>query len=221
MNITRKRSTGNLVLATLALTGALAIGQPSLAATETAIVEVPAQAPVPLVAAARDKDAAAVTALLAAKPKIDVNQRSPDGTSALHWAVYNDDVAMVDRLLAAGADVNASNDYQSTPLTEAAVIGNSTVLRKLLAAGAKVESLNADGQTALMILARSSNVDAAVYGYTSVVTSMPATRLESINDRTSGRSPMPLLPMLAKAFIIPITVPTRPIIGVHTPITER
>ena len=161
MNITRKRSTGNLVLATLALTGALAIGQPSLAATETAIVEVPAQAPVPLVAAARDKDAAAVTALLAAKPKIDVNQRSPDGTSALHWAVYNDDVAMVDRLLAAGADVNASNDYQSTPLTEAAVIGNSTVLRKLLAAGAKVESRNADGQTALMILARSSNVDAA------------------------------------------------------------
>ena len=161
MNITRKRSTGNLVLATLALTGALAFGQASLAATEAAIVEVPAQAPVPLVAAARDRDAAAVSALLAAKPKADINQRSPDGTSALHWAVYNDDVAMVDRLLAAGADVNASNDYQSTPLTEAAVIGNSTVLRKLLIAGAKVESRNADGQTALMILARSSNVEAA------------------------------------------------------------
>jgi ankyrin repeat protein len=150
-----------LAVGVLALSAAVLPVTCSAADIEPAVVVVPAQAPVPLVAAARDKDAAAVTALLAAKPKIDINQRSPDGTSALHWAVYNDDLALVDRLLAAGADVNASNDYQSTPLTEAAVIGNSTVLRKLLAAGAKVESRNADGQTALLILARSSNVEAA------------------------------------------------------------
>ncbi len=97
------------------------------------------------------------TALIAAP---DATQ-SADGTTPLHWAVYHNDLAQVQRLLAAGADVNARNDYQSTPLSEAAVIGNVKVLRKLLAAGADVESRNADGQTALMILARSSNVDAA------------------------------------------------------------
>ena len=133
----------------------------SAADTEAPVVVVPAQTPPALVAAARDRDAKAVTTLLTAKPKIDVNQRSADGTSALHWAVYNDDLGLVERLIKAGADVNASNDYQSTPLTEAAVIGNSAVLRKLVTAGANVEAHNADGQTALMILARSSNVEAA------------------------------------------------------------
>jgi ankyrin repeat protein len=67
----------------------------------------------------------------------------------------------VDRLLAAGANANASNDYGSTPLSEAAVVGNVAVIKKLLKAGANVESANADGQTALMIIARSSNLEAA------------------------------------------------------------
>jgi uncharacterized protein len=117
--------------------------------------------PPPLIAAARSRDSARVLELLTAEPRVDVNQRSADGTTALHWAVYNDDVALVDRLLAAGADPNARNDYNSMPLGEAAVVGNAAVIRKLLKAGADVESANADGQTALMILARSSNVEAA------------------------------------------------------------
>jgi ankyrin repeat protein len=41
------------------------------------------------------------------------------------------------------------------------VVGNVRVLRDLLAAHANVESANADGQTALMILARTDNVEAA------------------------------------------------------------
>src|SRR6185436_17091542 len=81
--------------------------------------------------------------------------------SALHWAVYHNDVDLIGRLLAAGADVNARNDYGATPLSEAAVVGNVQVLKKLLSAGADVESANGDGQTALMIIARTSNVEAA------------------------------------------------------------
>jgi ankyrin repeat protein len=84
-----------------------------------------------------------------------------DGTTPLHWAVYNNDVQAVNKLLATGAHVNARNDYGSTPLSEAAVVGNVEVIRKLLAAGADVESANADGMTALMIIARTSNVEAA------------------------------------------------------------
>src|SRR5690242_16477555 len=72
--------------------------------------------PAPLVEAVRAKDSARVAELLGTH--LDVNQRTSDGTSALHWAVYNNDAALVDRLLAAGADVNAKNDYGSTPLSE-------------------------------------------------------------------------------------------------------
>lgn len=115
----------------------------------------------PLVAAARAKNFAEVRSLLNSKPKPDVNQRSADGTSALHWAVYHNDVDTVRRLLVAGANPTAKNDYGSTPMSEAAVVGNVEVLKLLLNAGADVESPNADGQTALMIIARTSNVEAA------------------------------------------------------------
>src|SRR5262245_45603694 len=67
--------------------------------------------PPPLIAAVRNRDSAKVIELLAAQPRIDVNQPSVDGTTPLHWAVYNSDVALVDRLLAAGANANARNDY--------------------------------------------------------------------------------------------------------------
>ncbi|MFO7276545.1 MAG: ankyrin repeat domain-containing protein [Pseudomonadota bacterium] len=121
----------------------------------------PVERPAPLVIAARNKDWSTVHSLLATRPRPDVNQRTADGTTALHWAVYHNDVETVRRLLAAGADPNARNDYGSTPLAEAAMLGNVEVIRRLLDAGADVESPNADGQTALMLLARTSNVEAA------------------------------------------------------------
>jgi ankyrin repeat protein len=117
--------------------------------------------PAPLVEAAHAGDDAKATALLTAQPHPDVNQKTSDGTSALHWAVYHNDVSLIDRLLALGADANANNDYGSAPLSEAAVVGNPAVVKKLLKAGANVESANGDGQTALMITARTSNLDVA------------------------------------------------------------
>ncbi len=84
-----------------------------------------------------------------------------DGTTPLHWAVYQGDGAQVRRLIRAGADVNARNDYGSTPLTEAAETGDVDILGQLLKAGADPESSNDDGQTALMIIARTSNIAAA------------------------------------------------------------
>jgi ankyrin repeat protein len=99
--------------------------------------------------------------LAAIKSGVDPDARAPDGTTALHWAVYNDDVDLVERLVAAGADVNAVNDYGSRPLLEAAVVGNAKVVGILLDAGADVNTRGADGETPLMILARSDHVDAA------------------------------------------------------------
>jgi ankyrin repeat protein len=130
------------------------------ARAEKAVVEL-VDRPAPLVAAVRDRNIVQARALLETSRRAQVNEASADGTTALHWAVYHNEVELVEQLIAAGAEVQAKNDYGATPMSEAAVVGNVQVLHKLLAAGADVESPNADGQTALMILARTSNVEAA------------------------------------------------------------
>ena len=112
-----------------------------------------------LVSAAREGDRSAAVALLA--ERADPNQSEADGTTALHWAVHNDDAELVKRLVAAGADATAANDYGATPIAEAAVAGNIAVLEALLEAGAHPDSPNTDGQTALMVVARTANVAAA------------------------------------------------------------
>lgn len=112
-----------------------------------------------LVEAAQQNDAATVAAAL--ESGSDVNARSPDGTTALHWAVHHDNLALVRRLVAAGADPNAANDFGATPLTEAALLGNGAVVDSLVEAGADVDAPGKDGQTPLMIVARTGSVDAA------------------------------------------------------------
>jgi ankyrin repeat protein len=122
-------------------------------------VAITAHADDALLAAARAGDHDAALARVA--DHADVRAADATGTTALHWAVYNDDAALVRALIAAGADVTAPNAYGSTPMAEAAVTGDVEVLELLLDAGADVDSPNAEGQTALMVLARTENVAAA------------------------------------------------------------
>lgn len=100
-------------------------------------------------------------ALAAIREGGDVNERSADGTTALHWAVHRGDLELVKQLLARGADANARNDYDSTPLSEAAVEGDSGIVKALLDAGADANAANAEGETALMVVARTGRVDTA------------------------------------------------------------
>jgi ankyrin repeat protein len=92
---------------------------------------------------------------------VNVNTPASDGTTALHWAAHNGDVELVDRLLGAGADAKAKNQFGVTPMSEAAFVGNTAIIEKLLKAGADPDSPSADGQTALMVVARTANVAAA------------------------------------------------------------
>ena len=48
--------------------------------------------------------------------KADVNAPQVDGATALHWAVYRDDLEMADLLIRSGAGVNAVNREGVTPL---------------------------------------------------------------------------------------------------------
>ncbi len=91
----------------------------------------------------------------------DVNHRQADGSTPLQWAVHAGDLAEVERLLDAGADVSLANHYGATPIGLAAEVGNTDILKVLLAAGADADSPDPDGQTALLAVARTGNVDAA------------------------------------------------------------
>jgi ankyrin len=118
-----------------------------------------AEAEEPILEATRTGDPAAVLAAIAAGA--DVNAPEPDGTTALHWAVYRHQTDVIDALLAAGADPSARNEYGAAPMGEAAVVGDPAVLEALLEAGAEADAPGPDGQTALMVIARTANLDAA------------------------------------------------------------
>ncbi|HVQ14714.1 MAG TPA: ankyrin repeat domain-containing protein, partial [Vicinamibacterales bacterium] len=62
-----------------------------------------------LVQAAKTGDSTTAVALIG--KRVDPNIAEPDGTTPLHWAVRNNDAALVDRLIRAGADVKATNRY--------------------------------------------------------------------------------------------------------------
>jgi uncharacterized protein len=109
-------------------------------------------------AAMRDDDAA-VRALLV--KKADVNVPQTDGTTALHWAVYHEDVKLVDELLRAGAKATAANREGATPLYLAAVAGNPDIMARLLKQGADVNgAILRHGETPLMFAARTGRPDA-------------------------------------------------------------
>jgi ankyrin repeat protein len=79
-------------------------------------------------------DWAGVRALL--QKGADVNAAQVDGTTALHWAVYNDDAETVAALLRAKANVKAVNRFGVPPLALACTNGNAAIVKLLLEAGA-------------------------------------------------------------------------------------
>lgn len=100
----------------------------------------------------------------------DVCSNDPSGWTPLMYAVYGQHPGIVDRLLAAGADVNqATRDGMSmTPLMWAVKSFDERLVRKLIVAGADVNARNIfcwspllqdeDGQTALLKAVWKGNV---------------------------------------------------------------
>ena len=111
----------------------------------------------PLINAARNADREGVRRLV--QEKADVNATEPDGTTALHWASYRDDVESAELLIKAGANVNAANDLGATPLWTASLNGSAVMVRRLLQAGANPNATLLLGETPLMVAARSGNAD--------------------------------------------------------------
>ncbi len=109
--------------------------------------------------AAQHSDRTTVQSLLA--QKVDVNAPQGDGTTALHWAAFNDDLETAKMLIAAGASVKAATRVGSiTPLFMACKNGNAAMIALFLKAGADANSTDEHGTTALMTAAASGSADA-------------------------------------------------------------
>ena len=79
-----------------------------------------------LVNAVRSNDVDAVQSLL--NDGVDVNATTSDGATVLQWAVHNDQAALVELLLEAGADAGISNRYGVSAASLAAENGNAAIL---------------------------------------------------------------------------------------------
>lgn len=100
-------------------------------------------------------------ALEALEQGADPNMPTGDNTSALMYAAYLGEPALVQALLEAGADPTARNDYGATAIGEAAFRGHTDIIRYLLEAGTDPDQANDEGETPLMVVARAGNTEAA------------------------------------------------------------
>jgi cytohesin len=78
----------------------------------------------------------------------DVNRRTPYGTTPLDRAVIAGFKDIVELLIAKGANVNAKDNWDWTPL-HSAVYGHKDIVELLIAKGANVNARNGGGRTPL------------------------------------------------------------------------
>src|SRR5262245_24451961 len=113
--------------------------------------------------AAAAGDVERVRMLLAADPSLR-DAHAPDGWTPLHLAGHFRQTGVIDVLLAHGANVNAvsRNADANAPLHAAAAGGaDTTVMRRLVQAGARVNHRQSGGYTALHEVAAIGNADVA------------------------------------------------------------
>jgi uncharacterized protein len=103
-----------------------------------------------------------------------------DPNSELYAASATGQLERVDSLLAQGADVNAKNSAERTPLLAAAAAGNSRIVRKLLAFGADPNLADKRGVTPLM--------EAAAHGYEEVAKQLVAAGSDVDAKDSAGQS---------------------------------
>ena len=112
----------------------------------------------PLADAAETRDWTLVRKLI--REGVDARQTQVDGMTALHWAVYHDCPEVLQQLIDAKCDVNATTQYKITPLSIACTHRETKTIAILLNAGANMEFVAPGGETPLLIAARTGNAAA-------------------------------------------------------------
>ena len=102
----------------------------------------------PLHLAGHFRQSAVIDLLLARGADVNAVSHNADANAPLHAAVAGGaDVALLRRLIKAGARVNHRQSGGYTALHEAAAVGNADVVRMLLEAGAQPDARNGQGHT--------------------------------------------------------------------------
>lgn len=110
----------------------------------------------PAAASAEHPSRTTIQSLLAAAT--DLNLAQADGMTALHWAVYADELDLARQLIERGASADSKNRYGVTPLSLACTNGNAKLVELLLKAGADPKSSLKGGETVLMTAARTGDI---------------------------------------------------------------
>mmetsp|Transcript_34169 Transcript_34169/g.83736 ORF Transcript_34169/g.83736 Transcript_34169/m.83736 type:complete len:142 (-) Transcript_34169:147-572(-) len=109
-----------------------------------------------------------------------------DGSTMLHFAARDGDLAAVLALLEAGADKDQAMSYGQTPLFMAAQNGHAAVVKALLKAGAEVDKPTNNDCTPLNV--------AAHHGHTAVVVSLlgagASKEKANYDDEEDGETPL-------------------------------
>ncbi|SYZ72134.1 hypothetical protein TRIP_C20249 [Candidatus Zixiibacteriota bacterium] len=108
--------------------------------------------------AARGGDLEKVKSILMADPGA-VGALNETGSTPLHSAAYNGQLAMSEYLISAGADINALSAQGSAPLHGASFYGHLEVVKLLIAKGAKVNVANRYGFIPLLSAAAGGNTE--------------------------------------------------------------
>lgn len=83
----------------------------------------------------------------------NVNDKDILGHNALHYLAKsksNDNIAIINKLVEEGIDINAQNNLGHSPLISAILLGNGKMVQELLARGADINIADKDGDTALI-----------------------------------------------------------------------
>ena len=103
-------------------------------------------------------------------------------SGALEYAAYRGRLKWVDKLIAAGADVDKADNDDRTSLWNAAYGGNTEIVGKLIVAGADVDKADIDGETPLSM--------AAYGGNTEIVDKLIAAGADVNKANNSGETPL-------------------------------
>src|SRR5262245_15150999 len=123
--------------------------------TLSAITSAAAEGPQDLWEAAKSGDLANVKAVV--EQGVDVNAKTPHGTTALGLAADNGHLEVVQYLLEHKAEINISDLLGYTPLGQALAKKHTAIVKLLLEAGAEV------GQDLLWTAARTGDVELVEY----------------------------------------------------------
>ena len=114
----------------------------------------------------------------------DVNAKTEEGFTPLHWATREGHKAVAELLIAEGADVNTKDGWEWTPLHNAAWWGHKEIVELLLANGAGVNAKNNKGWTPLHM--------AAINGHNEIVGLLVAGGADVNSKNNNGETPTDL-----------------------------